>query len=107
MAKTKATEEPGSAAATPSTPKVAFNPAAPMAAWMEVMQESARFITDRLQTDIETQQAMLACRTPAELMQVQTEFFQTAMQQYAEEAQRLAQIMSRASHTRGYDDVPL
>ena len=86
-------------------------------AWTEVMTESARFVSERLQHDIETQKVILACKTPAEVMQVQSEFFRKAMQDYSEEAQRMYHIMtgagvdaatqSKSSTKRGYDDVPV
>ncbi len=65
--------------------------------WQEIATEWGRFVTDRLQKDIETQRAMLDCRSPSELMKVQTEFYQTAIQQYSEETMRLMQMMSEAA----------
>lgn len=50
-------------------------------AWLEMMSDSARFLAERLQQDLETQKAMLACKTPTEFLQVQSEFFKTAMEQ--------------------------
>ena len=95
---------------------MAINPIA-TSAWSDIMSESARFVTDRLQKDFETQKAIMACRTPAELLQVQSEFFKSAMEQYADEANRIFKLMSKATedtieetqsgHSRGYDDVPL
>lgn len=86
-------------------------------AWMDMMSESARFMMERLQADLETQQALLACRTPADIMEVQANFVNTAMQQYAQEAARLMDMTMKAStdiakdassgHSRGYDDVPV
>jgi hypothetical protein len=86
-------------------------------AWMDLMSESARFMTERLRTDMETQKALVACRTPAELVEVQGEFLTTAMQQYADEAARMLEMTVKASediaedlksgHSRGYDDVPV
>jgi hypothetical protein len=86
-------------------------------AWMEIMNESARFVADRLQKDVEAQQALLQCKTPEDVVEVQTEFFQTAMTQYTEEAQRIFALMSGAAEEvvedaksgrkRGYDDVPV
>lgn len=86
-------------------------------AWMDVLSEGARFMTDRLRQDMETQRALLSCGTPAELLRLQSEFVTTAMQQYAEETTRLVSMMTEAvkdsaeeasrPHKRGYDDVPL
>ena len=87
------------------------------AAWLDFMTERTRFATRRLQHDLEWQRAILACRTPMELMEVQSEFIKVAATQYAEEIARLWATASkasagmaseaRASHARGYDDVPL
>jgi hypothetical protein len=95
---------------------VAVSPAITKA-WVEMMSDSARFLADRLQQDLETQKVMLACKTPTELLQVQSAFFKTAMEQYTEHAMRLKETMTsateetikdvRSSHSRGYDDVPL
>lgn len=95
---------------------MAFNPAVTQA-WQIIMSESARFFADRLQHDLETQKAMLACKTPAELMQVQAAFFKTAMEHYTAFGAHLKETVStvteetikdvRSSHFREYDDVPL
>jgi hypothetical protein len=95
---------------------VAMSPAMTKA-WLEMMSDSARFLADRLQQDLETQKVMLACKTPTELLQVQSAFFKTAMEQYTEHALRLKEKMTKATeetikdvrsgHSRGYDDVPL
>lgn len=94
----------------------AFSPGA-TTAWFEIMQESMRFMTERLQEDMETQRAMLACRTPQDLMQVQSEFYKKAFAQYTEETQRIMKMMgvaAKASATevgpktkRDFDDVPV
>ena len=86
-------------------------------AWSEIMQESARFVTDRLQKDLEAQQALLKCKTPAEVAQVQSAFFQTAIEEYTDEARRMFEIMSGAAddameevktgQSRDYDDIPV
>lgn len=85
--------------------------------WLDVMNESARFVSDRLQEDLETQKAMLRCKNPVEVVQLQSEFFRKAIEQYASEAQRIFEIMTEATDEtfkkagagmkRGYDDVPL
>ncbi|MFU8778804.1 MAG: phasin family protein [Roseovarius sp.] len=98
-----------------SAAMVAGHPAARM--WRDIMAESARFVSERLQNDLETQKALLRCQSPADLMQLQSEFFRKAMEQYTSEAQRLFEIMTEAtedtvkdiktSTKRGYDDVPV
>ena len=87
-------------------PMAAFNPAAAKV-WQDIMTESVRFMTERLQKDMETQKAMLSCKSPAELLQLQTEFFQDAMKDYTDEATRMLTLMSSTGTARSYDDVPL
>lgn len=95
---------------------MATNPAAAKA-WMDIMSEGARFVSARLQEDLETQMAVLNCKSPAEVVQVQSQFFQKAFEQYTAETMRMFKIMSgatedvmkgaKSSHKRGYDDVPV
>lgn len=94
----------------------ALNPVAAKA-WQEIMSESTRFLSDRLKQDLETQKALLACKTPTELMEVQTTFIKTAMEQYSAYAFRMQKTLTaattdaaktvRSTHSRGYDDVPV
>ena len=86
-------------------------------AWMDMMSESAQFVTERLRSDMELQANLLACKDPTELVQVQSDFMKEAMQQYADEASRYFKLMfqsfenieddTRHGHKRGYDDIPL
>ncbi len=84
-------------------------------AWMELGTEAMRFVWDRLQQDMKTQQAMLTCTSMAELQKIQTEFFTAALQQYAAEAGKVLGLLSRTTVEglsasglkRRYDDVPL
>lgn len=95
---------------------IALNPFA-TTAWTDILTESTRFVSDRLQQDLEAQRAILACRTPDELMDVQAKFFKEAMTQYLDEATRLYEMMSKATEdtlkdthfgtARRYDDVPV
>jgi len=85
--------------------------------WLDIMAESTRFISERLQNDFETQQALLHCQNPADLVQLQSEFFRRAVEQYTSEAQRMFDIMTEATGDavkdtktttkRGYDDIPV
>ena len=84
-------------------------------AWMELGTESVRFVWDRLQQDMKTQQAMLACTSLQELRNVQTEFFTAAQQQYAAEVGKVLDLLGKTAREglwqsgakRNYDDVPL
>lgn len=86
-------------------------------AWADVMTECSRFVMKRLQQDLETQQAMLACKNPTDLIELQSDFYQQATRQYAEQATRLLDMISKSTqktiaetgvgHSRKYDDIPL
>lgn len=107
MAKNKAQPKSNTDAAALTEAMVAFNPMA-AETWREIMTESARFLSERLQQDMEAQQAMLKCKSPLELLRVQTEFFQKAIADYAKEATRMMQITTKPTGTkRDYDDIPL
>lgn len=85
--------------------------------WLDFMSDRAKFAMKRIQHDLEWQRAILSCRTPMDVMTVHSEFVRVAMEQYTEELGRLWAVFSRAgediasearaSHARGYDDVPL
>ncbi|MDU8943579.1 phasin family protein [Ovoidimarina sediminis] len=104
------------AAAAPGLAMPAIPPAV-TAQWLEVMTASGRFIAQRLEEDLKTQQAFLGCRTPADVMQVQSGYYKTAVEQYTAQAGRIFELMSgaisgplassRSMFARGYDDVPL
>ena len=88
-----------------------------MEVWLELMNDSARFVADRLKTDQETQKSLLSCKTPTELMQIQSEFFKDAVEQYTAQTARMFEKMTEATKvtltettsgmSRRYDDVPL
>jgi len=112
------TESPA-AAARPVTAGLQYSMAigtAAVQAWMNMSTEAVRFIWDRLQKDIKTQQAMLACTSPQELQKVQAEFLASVQEQYAAEAGKMLEAMAKATTSalsasttggRRYDDVPL
>jgi hypothetical protein len=62
-----------------------------------VQHEIADFITERIRQDMETQQQFLRCRTLDDVRRVQTDFFKTAMDQYASEATRLLKLGSEVA----------
>lgn len=57
-----------------------------------VQREVADFVAARIRQDLETQQAMLRCRTMDDVRDVQARFLKTAMDQYSAEAQRLMRL---------------
>ncbi len=123
MPKAKSKAVPKSDAAPDMSPVVGLTTAMMVAnpavtkAWTDIMKESARFVSERLQEDMEAQKKLLQCKTPADLVQFQSEFVLKAMQQYADEAQRITKIMTdagediakdaRHSWSRVYDNIPL
>lgn len=84
-------------------------------AWKDMGTEAVRFVWDRLQQDLKTQQAMLACNNLEEMRKIQAEFFTSAQEQYTVEAAKMLDLMAKASpmglattaKARRYDDVPL
>ena len=117
MAKQPKNPKPSEPGASPIPPAMAaFNPVV-SAAWLDIMKESARFVADRLQQDMEARKALLECRGPADVMRVQTEFCQKAFEDYMAETMRMMEMMSKATqatieeaktpHSRGYDDIPV
>ncbi len=84
-------------------------------AWMEIGTEAVRFVWDRLQQDIKTQQAMMTCTSLDQMQKVQADFFTAAQEQYTAEAAKMLDLMSKAQAAgltptptaRRYDDVPL
>lgn len=95
---------------------MAINPVTSQA-WLSFMSESARFLTERLHQDLNAQKAMMACKSPTEVLQLQAAFLKTAMDQYTEYATRIQEMMTtvtpsaikdvQSGHSRGYDDVPI
>ncbi len=83
--------------------------------WTDMGQEMIRFLWDRLQQDMQTQQAMLACTSLEEMRDIQARFFVAAQQDYGAMAGRMLGLLGSASvmglppmgAKRRYDDVPL
>ena len=84
-------------------------------AWLDMGTEVARFLWDRVQHDIKTQQALIGCTSLQEIQKIQTEFLTAAQAQYAAEAGKMLALMGKAAAAglaasaqgRRYDDVPL
>ena len=55
-------------------------------------RELADFVSERIRHDMETQKAMLRCRSLDEFREVQAEFLRTAVDQYSAEASKLMQL---------------
>ncbi|PTN01062.1 phasin protein [Rhodovulum imhoffii] len=54
--------------------------------------EFTHFAADRLQKDLEAQQALMACRDPQELARLQAGFLEAAMTDYAGETGKVLQM---------------
>ena len=92
-------EDPGDAALKAMARMQAADPgsAARMyMAWFEGMgeigREAAQFVAERIAEDLKTQHAILHCRNSAELMQIQRDFLQRALDQYVAEGGKLVQM---------------
>jgi hypothetical protein len=57
-------------------------------------KELVDFVSERIRHDMETQQALLRCRSFDEVRDVQVTFLQTAMDQYSTEANKLMRLGS-------------
>ena len=88
-----------------------------MQAWMDMGMESLRFVSERLQEDIKTQQALLQCKSLDELRAVQAAFFKAAQEHYMAEATKMMNMAVNFTKVEptatsrdgrlGYDDVPV
>jgi hypothetical protein len=107
------TDPPPSEPATTALPLLAGSVA--VQTWMDLGTGAVQFIRDRLQQDLQTQQALLACKNLEELQAIQAQFLVTAQQQYAAEIGKMLGLvsgsvvkgLSAAGVKRRYDDVPL
>ena len=81
-----------------------MNPAI-ASAWVSVFAEGTRFLAHRLRHDRETQKAILACTSATELLEIHVNFYQTAIEEYAEEAARLSEMVLQATEVTAEDAV--
>ena len=58
----------------------------------KAQREISDFVAERIRQDVETQGALLRCRSFDEVRDVQAQFLKTAMDQYTTEATKLMQI---------------
>lgn len=64
--------------------------------WNNINQELVDFANTRLSHNMEVIQQMSSCRDPFQVMQLQTECFQTASKQYMDEIGKLADMATEA-----------
>ncbi|ANT61478.1 hypothetical protein AYJ57_06540 [Salipiger sp. CCB-MM3] len=59
---------------------------------LDIGAEMQSFTAERVREDVSTQHAMLHCKTPAELMHIQSAFYQKASEDYRAHWGRLAEL---------------
>ncbi|GAB4355814.1 MAG: hypothetical protein Kow00114_06410 [Kiloniellaceae bacterium] len=64
--------------------------------WTKLADESAGFLSKRWKQDLDLVEKICACRTPLELLQVQSEFMQRALVDYMRETGKLADMETDA-----------
>jgi len=64
--------------------------------WTKLAGESAGFLSRRWRQDINLMEKILACKTPVELLQVQSEFLQRTLVDYMQETGKLADMETQA-----------
>jgi hypothetical protein len=73
---------------------------------MEGLAQAQKGVTDfvgaRIRNDIDTQRALLGCRSLEDVRDVQSRFFRNAMTQYSEEVARLMKLGSEVTQ-RAFD----
>ena len=84
----------------------AVAPLAPVAwtstAWMDAMTKLTTavtsFMAERVKEDIQTQQALLQCKSLTEVQHVQAEFVQKAVAQYQAETGKLIEVTTQLAN---------
>ncbi len=64
--------------------------------WAKLAGESAGFVTRRWKQDMDLIEKICACKTPVELLKLQSEFMQRALVDYMKEATRLGDMETDA-----------
>lgn len=85
--------------------------------WVDLMTEYAQFMTDRLNSTTALQQEMMTCRSPADVLALQSAYWRETMEQCSAEVSRYTALLmssygalsqdAKDGHRRGYDDVPV
>ena len=68
-----------------------------MQSWSRLAGESVGFLSRRWKQDLDLMEKIRACKTPLELLQLQSDFMQRALADYMREAGSLAKIETDAS----------
>ena len=64
--------------------------------WLKLVSETTNFTVKRWGLDAEFLERLGGCKTPIEVMEIQTEFMQRAMKEYIEEATKLGDMETEA-----------
>ena len=64
--------------------------------WAKLAGESANFVTRRWAQDMDLIEKICACKSPAELLKLQSDFMQRALVDYMKEATRLGDMETEA-----------
>ena len=85
--------------------------------WFDMGLEALQFASNGLQKCVETQQAMLGCKSLEDFQKVQADFYSSAIEDYQAQVARMMGTISATkvaglggaipSTKRGYDDVPV
>ena len=75
-------------------------------AWLDVGSEIQSFYADRIREDVSAQHRILHCRTPAELAEIQADFWRRAVTDYRAHAGRMTELAERLWFPRGGDGYP-
>ena len=62
--------------------------------WADMVEESARFMADRIKQDVRLVHAMLHCKRAADLQSLQADFLQTMINNYQGEMARMSELGS-------------
>ena len=65
--------------------------------WFKLVNETADFTTKRWGLDADFMEKLATCRTPVDVMQLQAEFMQRAMQDYIKETSKLVDMETDAA----------
>ncbi|MEL7213135.1 MAG: phasin family protein [Pseudomonadota bacterium] len=82
-----------------------------------LMQETTQFVSRQITRQATHRNALFACKTPFEMMAVQTAFYQQMRDDYMAQSGRVMSLLQDAGRTgragirfgtaRAYDDVPI
>lgn len=90
----------------------ALNPEAAVKS-LNLLSSGVQFLSMRMDSSFAAQRALLACSTPAEVFEVQSDYIKTAIEQYKMATQGMMEALGPQKSVkttgtkRAFDDVPL